>query len=225
MSNNVDVSFQSHDKKMYNTWLAKLLNRSQWNQFDRWDGTNKFNMHNVAHYHPPSDDEIRYTDRGPVAKYEYWNRIRDYMQIYKNEYGIEGSGNDNDNSVYFKPVPDSEMIPEYHQLLYERKDYQKAIKLGLTIPFSHNTGPGNTPVEPSNTADEHALQHDLEYSKGGDVSESDTNFVNKMLDHALGDNVGSISQITGLLGGVGIKAKQAIESKTGQIYPAGNVET
>ncbi len=213
MSNNVDTSFQRGDTAYYNIWLSKLLDENRWDDIDKWDGTNELTLYNVAHYHPPHKNEMI---KGRVSG-DYWKRVRDIMHIYNQ------SAMSIDGEVTFTPEADSTMIPKYQELLAERNDFNTASRLGLTVPFSHNTGPFNDIVEPSNTADEHALQHDIEYSKGGDVRDTDDNFIKNMFDHAVGDPVGSISQITGLLGGAGISAKKAIETKTGQLYPAGNV--
>lgn len=211
---NVVTDFQPSSRRYYNMWLADHLKK--WDSFDRWDGTNELNMANVAHYHPPFKNEFD----GKQTTDEYWDRIRDLLEIYKSRFG-----NVEDGVKVFDPQPDSVMTPLYHKRMDEKADFAKAQRLGLTVPFSHNTGPGNSPKEPSNTADEHSLTHDLAYSKGGDVWDDDNEFIQAMFDHAVDDPVGSVSQLTGLVGGIGIKAKQAIESKTGQLYPAGNVES
>lgn len=106
--------------------------------------------------------------------------------------------------------------PEPLTLTHEQQE-----SMGFTIPFSHNTGPGNSIQDASNTADEHSRIHDIEYAAGGNVGDADTNFVKHQFDHAIDDPIGSVSQVTGLIGGIGIKAKQIIESKLGQIYPSG----
>ncbi len=110
------------------------------------------------------------------------------------------------------------------QMFIDSQDYRiKGWKSGWTLPFSPNTGPGNDPQVPTNTADEHSLKHDLRYeAEPENVKEIDDDFINEQLDHAIEDPIGSVSQITGLIGSAGIAAKRKIESLTGTLYPTNN---
>ncbi len=96
--------------------------------------------------------------------------------------------------------------------------YNKVTSSGATIPGTKYIGPGN-PLDngdPVSNADEDARQHDIAYSKGGDVSEPDQLAINQFTDHFVDNPL----DIPALAGSIGLRTKQFVEKKTGQIYPS-----
>lgn len=187
-------------------------------------------IRNIIYNYPQEQDE---------SDSQYFNRIRDYANYFydhqKTLVSMVSRGG-NLKIRYVDYVPRSQIDPivqnEYEQSKYDiqhdienneltpvrLQQMTRFMNRGLTLPFSHNTGPLNTLVSPSNTADEHAYAHDIAYSKGGDVSEVDQAFIDEMFDHYNEDPL-SVEGLTGLLGGSGIMFKKYVEKFTGQLYP------
>lgn len=87
---------------------------------------------------------------------------------------------------------------------------------GLTIPGTHYIGPGNAIdyAPPVNEADAIAQDHDIAYSKAKnpkDIEDADKIAIEKFSRDG---------NLHSLAGNVGLRIKQAIESKTGLLYPS-----
>lgn len=200
------------------------------------------NLKNILHEYPKEQEE---------TTYDYYNRIRSYANYYYDNFFRSGYTT-TDRDTYSTNRPKYFEVLNEHLVdqLSENQEYKlledinreksrnkldlknlikhtKYYNRGLTLPFSHNTGPLNTLVKPSNTADEHAFDHDLAYEFDENVQEADKHFVGQMYDHFFENPVGSVESITGFLGALGISSKMAIESYIGQQYPtiSGNVKT
>ncbi len=150
-------------------------------------------------------------NKATQSVYTFLKANRDNLKYSSQE--TYGGTNEKGESTWDTRVTADQLYSDY------KKFHTTGYKRGFTLPFSPNTGPGNDLHPPTNTADEHSLTHDIAYGKGGDVSGADKEFINAQSDHALEDPIGSISQVTGLLGTAGIMLKQGLEKKIGQLYP------
>lgn len=94
----------------------------------------------------------------------------------------------------------------------------KAYSTGATVPGTHYIGPGN-PIDsgdPVSGADYDARKHDIGYGLDTiNVSDLDNTAIVEFGDHFAENNLDAPA----LLGHLGLKAKQAVEKHTGQLYP------
>nr|AQN78646.1 putative protein 1 [Viltain virus] len=99
---------------------------------------------------------------------------------------------------------------------------EKQVQSGLTLPFSNNIGPGNTPQVPKTIADSIALDHDLAYGKAhhpNDVFSADDAFLNQQKTNFL-FNGNPIEKVQSAIGYAGIKLKNTFEKHAGVKYPS-----
>lgn len=95
---------------------------------------------------------------------------------------------------------------------------------GAVVPGTNNIGPGNEIQPGTSLADEDAAEHDHLYQKLIDqeipisgLKDVDKYTIDKFGDHFAENNL----DVPAILGYVGLQAKQAVEDKTGPLYPSG----
>lgn len=227
---------------MYQDVISQL--RDWISQFKNKNGhRDSYNLRRVLNSHP----DFIHTQSGDISRqaFKEWYPA-EYKKFIKSEKNFidKQAKQPKINNVFKsdKPLPKGSRQHEVNRIVNNPEKFPKLTereqqgeitnnetisRRGYVLPGFRYLGPGNSlnRGEPTNQIDADAQKHDNQYNQASTsqhIKTADTEFTHKAIDHVIEgiSGKGSISNtIGGIVGSIGIGAKNLLESKTGILYP------